>query len=1020
MARSRELKVVIAGDSDKLNRSLKSAGKGLERLGKDTTMFARVSSRGFSGVGLAAKGLTAAVGGTAAGIGFLVKQAMQAEKVTKQTGAVIKSTGGIANVTAADVDKLATALSRKTGIDDEAIASGENLLLTFTNIRNEAGKGNDIFDQTTTAAVDMAAAMKNAGKEMSISDAALQLGKALNDPEKGMTRLTRVGVSFTEQQKKQVEALMASGKTLDAQRVILRELNKEFGGSAEATAQPLEKLRTETENVGESIGRIFKPAVDAGASSITDFLIEAQEGGGILGRLKTAATAAGGELARVFNRKDLDLGEKLKLSAGVLRRNFAPIAREAGRAIEDAKIPAKLSAMFEKAAPRVIDALAASAPRAASAFVRAFQASGTWGKLLTAAFVINRLGGFSAAGNWAASALANRFKKEMARRAAFSAAGTAAGEVAATSVASGFTARSKGFHAMGKKAGTRVGKGLVAGILLAIPLMVWEFKDQINSLGDWFSSTKIGRVLSAPGRLGDRLGNLLGRIVGTNRAEGGIIPGQGNEDTVPAMLTPGEFVIRKKVVEKFGPTFFAAINDGKAPQMRTSGGIISRANKLDRMQIPYLYGGGHGTRDGFNRGGMDCSASVSYALGISPRVSGALMGFGRPGPGSPNDTKIYANPSHVFAVFNGRGWGTSRENPGGGPGWLSYNHRPGFTIRHLEDGSAKGGSREGVGAIGDPQETAESGKQRKIAREERAGSRLFNKIAKPFSKGYTSAVRVASSLGTTIEDTDTSYDQTERAFGQTEEDLGTATGRAQRVSELTELAKLKAKTLERQRKRAAALEKAIRNRESLLKKLRRARDRAKGSKRAKLNERMRPVVDRLDDLKAELKALGFAIRDTELDIGDLAKEAGEVAATPDAEADPGPTASDKLSQALGDIDLQERAGLLTPEQAQAARIGTLNAALAGGFGALGQREIWDVMGQLREAQQQAAQEMANLAAVIAENTASNKALLAYADRVSAITSLEAVRALSDVMSGQLGARVGARQSMPGSGSLSRF
>jgi hypothetical protein len=52
-------------------------------------------------------------------------------------------------VTAKQVDQLANSMMMKTGIDDEAIKSGENMLLTFTNIRNEVGKGNDIFNQTT-------------------------------------------------------------------------------------------------------------------------------------------------------------------------------------------------------------------------------------------------------------------------------------------------------------------------------------------------------------------------------------------------------------------------------------------------------------------------------------------------------------------------------------------------------------------------------------------------------------------------------------------------------------------------------------------------------------------------------------------------------------------------------------------------------------------------------------------------------------------------------------------------------
>ena len=70
------------------------------------------------------------------------------------------------------------------------------------------------------------------------SGSAIQLGKALNDPIKGITALTRVGVTFTEQQKDQITTLVESGKTIDAQKIILGELQKEFGGSAEAQTTP--------------------------------------------------------------------------------------------------------------------------------------------------------------------------------------------------------------------------------------------------------------------------------------------------------------------------------------------------------------------------------------------------------------------------------------------------------------------------------------------------------------------------------------------------------------------------------------------------------------------------------------------------------------------------------------------------------------------------------------------------------------------------------------------------------------
>lgn len=168
--------------------------------------------------------------GVAAKIGF--DELKEGQAVSAQTAAVLKSTGGVANVTADHVDRLAGALLKKSGVDDEVIKSGENMLLTFTNIRNEAGKGNDVFDQTTKLMLDMSVAL---GQDTKSS--ALQLGKALNDPIKGITALQRVGVSFTQEQRDQIKTLVQHGKTMQAQKLILHELNREFGGSAAAAGK---------------------------------------------------------------------------------------------------------------------------------------------------------------------------------------------------------------------------------------------------------------------------------------------------------------------------------------------------------------------------------------------------------------------------------------------------------------------------------------------------------------------------------------------------------------------------------------------------------------------------------------------------------------------------------------------------------------------------------------------------------------------------------------------------------------
>jgi hypothetical protein len=217
-----------------------------------------------------AAGLALGAAGVAGGVALfkgVLDEGREAQLVAAQTAAVIKSTGGAAKVSAKDVDTLSNAISKKVGIDDEAIASGENLLLTFTNIRNETGKGNDIFNQSTRVITDMSAAL---GQDMKSS--AIQLGKALNDPVKGITALSRVGVAFTEQQKDQIKGLVAHNDTLGAQKIILAELNKEFGGSAESQATAGKKLGVTFKNIEEQLGGYLLPVMDRFANWLNDEL----------------------------------------------------------------------------------------------------------------------------------------------------------------------------------------------------------------------------------------------------------------------------------------------------------------------------------------------------------------------------------------------------------------------------------------------------------------------------------------------------------------------------------------------------------------------------------------------------------------------------------------------------------------------------------------------------------------------------------------------------------------------------
>lgn len=257
------------------------------------------SGKKFGGAWGKALAAGAAVGGVMVlgqGLKNLALAGQESAAVAATTAQIIKSTGGAAKVTAAEVDGLASALSNKTGIDDEAIQSASNLLLTFKNVKN-AGEGQAaMFDRATAAAVDLSKAGFG-----DMNSAAKMLGKALNDPEKGITALSRAGVTFTDQQKDQIKALVASGDTLKAQNLIMKEVESQVGGVAEATRSPIEAMQMMFGNLQESVGGALLPTIDILSTTLGP-VIESLGGplATIAGALGGALTTAIGSLAPVL------------------------------------------------------------------------------------------------------------------------------------------------------------------------------------------------------------------------------------------------------------------------------------------------------------------------------------------------------------------------------------------------------------------------------------------------------------------------------------------------------------------------------------------------------------------------------------------------------------------------------------------------------------------------------------------------------------------------------------------------
>jgi phage-related protein len=184
------------------------------------------------------------------------ERASEDQVVMQEMNTLLETTKGKAGMTAEALENYAVALSDTTAFSKETVMHTQNLLLTFTNI------GQKVFPDATQSALNMAQVLG-----IDTKNAAIMLGKALNDPVKGATALRRVGVSLDEQQMKHIKTLMAQGKLYEAQQIILGELHTEFGKQAQDYGKTLPGaiavLRNNFNNLADNLsGKLIPKLTD--------------------------------------------------------------------------------------------------------------------------------------------------------------------------------------------------------------------------------------------------------------------------------------------------------------------------------------------------------------------------------------------------------------------------------------------------------------------------------------------------------------------------------------------------------------------------------------------------------------------------------------------------------------------------------------------------------------------------------------------------------------------------------------
>lgn len=226
----------------------------------------KLDPSGMTGGILNAQNMSAALGGTISGMltnpilgainagKQLFGMWADANKADVRLDAVIQSTGQAAGYTSDQLKKMADSLESITAVDAEVIKGGQAILATFTQIKG------DQFERATEMALNMSAVFGG-----DLRGSATQLGKALNDPINGISALSRVGVSFTEQEKEMIASMVEAGDVVGAQTKILDAMaNQGLGGVAEKLADAdggLQKMLNTLGNLGESLGGVIAPVL---------------------------------------------------------------------------------------------------------------------------------------------------------------------------------------------------------------------------------------------------------------------------------------------------------------------------------------------------------------------------------------------------------------------------------------------------------------------------------------------------------------------------------------------------------------------------------------------------------------------------------------------------------------------------------------------------------------------------------------------------------------------------------------
>lgn len=285
-----DLLIKIGADSYEFKQKTDGVSKELSQLEKKMTSIGKTLSLKLTAP-LAALGAVS------------LANADTQEKAEAKVQQALKTTGGAVKLNFEQLKAFASDLQGKTLFGDETILNDSTArLLAFTNIAGEN------FKRTQALALDLSTAL-----EVDLGSATTMLAKAISDPETKLQSLSRAGVTFTKEQEEMIKTMAKTGDTAKAQTMILDELEKRFGGQAEAAAKvglgAVQQLKNAWGDFAEQIGQTMMPIVNKLAAVLTKVVAALQK---MTPATKTALVTVSA-LAAAIGPLSLTIGSIIKM-----------------------------------------------------------------------------------------------------------------------------------------------------------------------------------------------------------------------------------------------------------------------------------------------------------------------------------------------------------------------------------------------------------------------------------------------------------------------------------------------------------------------------------------------------------------------------------------------------------------------------------------------------------------------------------------------------------------------------------